>query len=147
MPIFRILTETTGYFFGSFKKECPEQFSTKRKNNVIYCFTVVGVDENGVTIKSLVDKHTDTIAFDDVQKVKTATGEVLKVEKYDIVAKQYVMKHFMESEEPLVVYDADFNQVSIDSIKAGKGTATLLSGETEYALESVFVKETEITFG
>ena len=147
MPIYRILTEVTSSFFGSFKKECPEQFSTKRKNNTIYCFNLVGVDENGITIKSLVDKHTDTIAFDDVQKVKTATGEVLKVEKYDIVAKQYVMKHFMESEEALVVYDAEFNAVSIDSIKAGKGTATLISGETEYALESVFVKETELSFG
>lgn len=148
MAKYKIIGDVSVPMFGSFKKEFPEQFSTKRKSNIIYCFSLIDINESGVVIKSLLDKHTDTVSFEDVTKIKhSVTGDVIKYEKYDIVSKEYATKHFMENETPLILFDTNLNEISCDSIMVKKGSV-ILSTETEsYPIESLYIREGEVSFG
>ena len=47
MSQYKFITDVTEPMFGSFTKEYPDQFTTKRKNNTVHLFKIVGISSDG----------------------------------------------------------------------------------------------------
>ena len=93
--------------FGSFTKEYPDQFTTERKNNTIHLFKIVGISSDGLSIKSLLDKHVDVVPFDEIVKIKNyLTGDIVKAEKFEPITKEELVQIFLnKGDEPVSLTD------------------------------------------
>jgi hypothetical protein len=154
MSQYKFTTDVSEPMFGSFTKEYPDQFTTKRKNNTIHLFKIVSISDDGLSIKSLLDKHVDIVPFAEITKIKNhLTGEIVKVEKFGKITKEELVQLFLnKGEEPITLYvtgesneltEKQFNEFTIKS-----GTVYVVDAEgTSTLIESIVKKEADISFG
>lgn len=155
MSKFKFLTDITEPMFGSFTKEYPDQFTTKRKNNTIHLFKVVGINEVGISIKSLLDKHVDVIPFGEITKIKNyATGEVLSIDRYEQLDNESIIKVFMSKTEDTVTLfytqtpDGELQEGAFEEMAIKKtGLILKLTDGTEISASSIYTKQDVITLG
>jgi hypothetical protein len=155
MSRFKFLTDITEPMFGSFTKEYPDQFTTKRKNNVIHLFKVVGINDDGISIKSLLDKHVDVIPFNEITKIKNyATAEILKADRYEPLDNDSIVKLFMNKTEDTVTLfysqtpDGDLQEGAFEEMAIKKTGLTLkLIDGTEISSVAIYSKADVISLG
>lgn len=154
MSRFKFLTDVTEPMFGSFTKEYPDQFTTKRKNNVIHLFKVVAISDDGISIKSLLDKHVDVVPFTEITKIKNyATGEILKADRYEPLDNDSIVKLFMNKTEDTITLfytqpDGELQEGSFEEMAIKKTGLTLkLIDGTEIPSVAIFSKSDVISLG
>lgn len=154
MSQYKFITDVTEPMFGSFTKEYPDQFTTKRKNNTVHLFKIVGISSDGLSIKSLLDKHVDVVPFTEIVKIKNyLTGEVVKVEQFEPITKEELVQIFLnKGDEPVSLYltnetigiiEDSFDEISI---KGNTVIVTNTSGTT-VSINNILKKESDINFG
>ena len=154
MSKYRFITDVAELMFGSFTTEFPEQFITKRKTSTIHLFKIAGISDDGLTIKSVLDKHTDLVPFTAITKIKNyQTGEVVKAEKFNTATKEALVALFLaKGDEAISLYiqvdgnEIVENQYNEFAIKGSSIYVTDIEGETISA-EEILIKEGDITFG
>lgn len=154
MSQYKFITDVTEPMFGSFTKEYPDQFTTKRKNNTVHLFKIVGISSDGLSIKSLLDKHVDVVPFDEIVKIKNyLTGDIVKAEKFEPITKEELVQIFLnKGDEPVSLYTANEtiglieDQFDEFSIKGNTVIVTNTSGTT-VSINDILKKDSEISFG
>lgn len=154
MSQYKFVTDVSEPMFGSFTKEYPDQFTTKRKNNTVHLFKIVGISDDGLSIKSLLDKHVDVVPFGEITKIKNyLSGEVVKAEKFNTISKEELVNIFLsKGDEPVTLYvvaesneliEKQFNEFSI---KSGKVYVVDAEGQST-VIENIMKKDSDISFG
>lgn len=154
MSQYKFVTDVSEPMFGSFTKEYPDQFTTKRKNNTVHLFKIVGISDDGLSIKSLLDKHVDVIPFSEITKIKNyLNGEVVKAEKFNTISKEELVNIFLsKGDEPITLYvvaeanelvEKQFNEFTI---KSGKVYVVDVEGQSTQ-IENIMKKDSDISFG
>ena len=154
MSQYKFITDVTEPMFGSFTKEYPDQFTTKRKNNTVHLFKIVGISSDGLSIKSLLDKHVDVVPFDEIVKIKNyLTGDIVKSEKFEPITKEELVQKFLnKGDEPVSLYLTNEtiglieDQFDEFSIKGNTVIVTNTSGTT-VSINDILKKDSEISFG
>ena len=154
MSQYKFVTDISEPMFGSFTKEYPDQFTTKRKNNTIHLFKIVGISSDGLSIKSLLDKHVDVVPFDEIVKIKNyLTGDIVKAEKFEPITKEELVQIFLnKGDEPVSLYLTNEtiglieDQFDEFSIKGNTVIVTNTSGTT-VSINDIRKKDSEISFG
>jgi len=153
MSQYRFSTDISEPMFGSFIKEYPDQFTTKRKNNTIHMFKIVGISDDGLSIKSLLDKHVDVVPFGEITKIKNyLSGEVVKAEKFDTISKEELVNIFLsKGEDPITLYvvvDAELVEKQFNEFTIKSGMVYVVDAEGQATqIESIMKKDSDISFG
>ena len=150
MSIFKIEnTQPAGqFYYGMIEGDYPSQFKTTRKNTSVYMFQINEITNDGIAIASPMDAHADVIPFDKVSKIKSISGEILKVSVYDSLTKE-ILIDAMGKDTPAVVFDLALKEYSVTgfSMKQGGKLMVDLDDNTSVPVGNLFVLDRTMTFG